>query len=74
VGKWQYLQVFASGSGWTDSSGRSGRCPALWDRNSNTEWSNLNEVLDSRGAEGWEVCAATATGQTSYTVFLKRPA
>lgn len=72
--RWQYMQLFASGPTWTDTAGRSGKCPVLWDRNSNTEWSNLADVLDSLGAEGWEVCGVTATGHTCYTLFLKRPA
>ncbi|MHB1134960.1 MAG: hypothetical protein ACYC4L_21525 [Chloroflexota bacterium] len=73
MAKWEYLQVFASGGTWQDTAGRSGRCQVIWDRNSSTEWSNLQEVLAERGAEGWELSAATATGQTCYTLFLKRP-
>lgn len=61
--RWEYLD-------WHDSLGRKGKLPS-YDIDRSTF---LGAFLNDLGAQGWDLVAASNTGETHSRWILKRPA
>lgn len=53
--KWEYLEVYISGSDWHDSSGNTGKLDAVTVGKIDNYFYNSTPVLNELGRSGWEL-------------------